>query len=722
MQHHSSIHASILLGAALALCFGLSAGLAPSTSAGEAPQQRVPGTIEIQGSPDGIEKYVIVEAFPNLRFDRPIWIGHAPDGGDYLWVMEQGGLIKVFENDRDVKKATVALDLRKQILRSHAEEGLLSMAFSPQFKSNKTVFIAYSAGNPRRLLVSRFETSGTRRRIRSNTEALVLRQRQPYGNHNGGCLAFGPDGYLYVSVGDGGSFGDPDNQAQNLENWLGSILRVEVVGKKGFTVPPDNPLVGVQHARPEIWAYGFQNVRRFSFDRLTGDLWAGDVGNAKLQEINLVKRGCNYGWSLREGKEQFKEGRSLVPLEDPLLALASDEASRIIGGQVYRGKRMPDLIGAYVFGDLGKGNLWALRSDGKEIKENLLIGRGRGITSFGDDKDGEIFITSFDGKIHTLAPWTGHKPKGRFPRRLSDTGLIKDMLTLEPHPSMVPYSINMPLWNDGAHKRRYVMLPGTKTIKVAKDGSFEFPVGTIFMKHFYIGEESKGPLPGSRLETRLFLRRPRGWAGYTYVWDSKQEEAILLDGRLDQRRVDASTADKTVHWTFPSRSDCMSCHTEAGGRVLGFRIEQINRMHDYGGKSENQIDVFNRLGFFDGTVGTSGKPWPDCEDEKADLDTWVRAYMDVACAMCHQPDGPGNALIDLRFETKLKDSNLLNRRPGQWNLDVYNGRLLVPGNPKRSLLYVRLDRTDELGMPPVAHNMPDKVGMAKIEKWILGLK
>ncbi len=712
--------------AALAFMALLAVAIAPSMPSGSAepPALRTAGTIEIAGSPDGIEPFMLYEAFPNLRFERPVWIGQPPDGTDYLWVAEQGGLIKVFKNERSVSKATVALDLRKKVARGHREEGLQCVAFHPDFKKNKTIYVTYSADSPRRLVLSRFETSGSRRRVRANTERELLRQRQPYGNHNGGCIAFGPDGKLYLSLGDGGSRGDPQGHAQNLDTWLGTILRLDVSDKTKVSAPDDNPFVGVQHTEPEIWAYGLQNPRRFSFDRLTGDLWVGDVGNVKFQEINLIEKGGNYGWNLLEGTETFKAGKALVDLREPLAVLGPDESQRITGGVVYRGRKLPGLIGAYVYGDAVAGSVWALRSDGKNVTENLLLGRGQGVSSFGEDRNGEIYLTTYAGKVLTLRPWSGHKPKGSFPRRLSDTGLFTDMTAMTPHPSLIEYSLNMPLWSDGAHKQRFVMLPGMEKIKVDKRGNFDFPVGTIFVKTFYLGEKERGPLPGSRLETRLFLRQQRGWVGYTYVWDDEQRDAHLLDKRLEQPREDLKDDEgNPVNWTFPSRADCMACHTEVAGRVLGFRLEQINRVHDYGGTKLNQLDVFNKLGMFEGKVTPKMKAWPDWEDPKANERVAVRAWLDSNCAMCHQPNGPGNALIDLRFETPIEETNMIDRRPGQWDLDIYKARLLVPGNHKRSLLHARMKLTSNpLGMPPIAYNVMDKKAMERIARWIDSLK
>ena len=328
MPNHRTLSKSLFCVFAVTLSLGVLLASGPPSALGEPPAERVPGDVTIPGNPDGVDPYILVEAFPNLKFERPIWIGHAPGDDKNLWVMEQGGRVLIFENKRDVKKYSVALDLRKKVLRSHNVEGLQGLAFCPNFQKNKTLYLSYSAGKPRRLVLSRFTASGSRKRVMANSEEVLLRQQQAYGNHNGGCLAFGPDGMLYLSMGDGGSHGDPRGHGQNLQSWPGSILRIDVSKKsvsknraskkRGYAVPADNPFVGVPHTKGEIWAFGLQNPRRFSFDPVTERLWAGDVGNDKFQEIDLIEKGANYGWALREGESVFQEGRSLVAPKDPV--------------------------------------------------------------------------------------------------------------------------------------------------------------------------------------------------------------------------------------------------------------------------------------------------------------------------------------------------------------------------------------------------------------------
>ncbi len=348
--------------------------------------------------------YRPVEAFPALRFENPLFIAQPRDGADRFFVVEQGGRVLAFDKDAD--KADVALDIKPKIRLTHNEEGLLGLAFHPRFKSNNYVFLFYSVAksNPRRSRVSRFTYDPGRGVIDPASEKKILEVRKMYGNHNGGMIEFGPDGYLYVSLGDGGGQGDPQSNGQNTGTLLGKILRINVdrsADGKPYAIPLDNPLLADPAARPEIWAYGFRNVWRFSFDRETGALWAGDVGERSWEEIDIVKKGGNYGWNVREGKHPFKETGEKGPFIEPVLDLGRGDAQSVTGGYVYRGKRLKDLTGAYIYGDFMTGKIWALRYDGKKAEQEQ-IAQGELISSFGEDREGEIYFTSYDGKVYTL--------------------------------------------------------------------------------------------------------------------------------------------------------------------------------------------------------------------------------------------------------------------------------------------------------------------------------
>jgi glucose/arabinose dehydrogenase len=356
----------------------------------------------------------LVEAFPRLQFERPLYLAELPDGSGRLVLLEQDGRIHLFENRPDADATELALDLTGQVRRVHNEEGLLGLAFHPGFAANRQVFLFYSASDPRRDVLSRFTFDEDRRKILRSSEEVLLEVTQPWGNHNGGMIEFGPDGFLYVSYGDGGAAGDPHGNAQNLRSLLGKILRIDVDRcdpGRPYAVPPDNPFVDTPGARPEIWAWGLRNVWRFSFDRATGRLWAGDVGQYKWEEIDLIEKGGNYGWNFREGAHPYAHSRKKQKLTppadrvfiDPIVEHFRTEARSITGGYVYRGRRLPTLAGAYLYGDFVTGYLWALRYDGERVTEHWRIGEAPAPASFGEDGDGEIYIVCFDGKIYTLA-------------------------------------------------------------------------------------------------------------------------------------------------------------------------------------------------------------------------------------------------------------------------------------------------------------------------------
>src|SRR5262245_55773378 len=289
------------------------------------------------------DAYRLAEAFPALHFDRPLCLVHPGDGSGRLFVVEQAGRIHVFPERSDAASATLFLDISGSVRRVHNEEGLLALAFHPNFAQNGSFYVWYSASSPLRNVLARFQVSPRdSNRADPGSETVLLEVPKPFGNHNGSTLVFGADGYLYLSTGDGGSAGDPQGNGQNLGALLGKILRIDVdrtEGGRGYAIPADNPFVGRAGARGEVWAWGLRNVWRMSFDRDTGMLWAGDVGQDLWEEIDIIVRGANYGWNLREGMHPFRSGTSQVPLVDPVVEYSHDEGASVTGGYVYRGQR-----------------------------------------------------------------------------------------------------------------------------------------------------------------------------------------------------------------------------------------------------------------------------------------------------------------------------------------------------------------------------------------------
>ncbi len=356
----------------------------------------------------GAEKKLSVKvepAFPKLRVYRPIVVTHADDGSNRLFIASQNGIIHVIPNDRKVTRTTVYLDMKSKVVYKDKEneEGLLGLAFHPQYKKNGQFFVYYTTTDaPHTSVVSRFRVSRTdKNRADATFEEELLRIKQPFWNHNGGTLAFGPDGFLYIALGDGGKANDPFKAGQDLNNLLGSVLRIDVDRKdegKNYAVPDDNPFVDRKGAKPEIWAYGIRNIWRLAFDRKTGTCWAADVGQDLWEEIDIIRRGGNYGWNLREGKHKFGNGAGpRDDLIDPVWEYHHDIGKSITGGVVYRGKRVPQLRGKYVYADYVSGLMWALEYDEKNSKvvQNYSVQSNKlPIITFGEDENGEVYFTT----------------------------------------------------------------------------------------------------------------------------------------------------------------------------------------------------------------------------------------------------------------------------------------------------------------------------------------
>jgi glucose/arabinose dehydrogenase len=347
------------------------------------------------------------EAFPNLSFQRPVDLQHPGDGTDRLFVVEQAGLIYALDLSASEPAAEVFLDIRDRVRDQGNEEGLLGLAFHPDFERNGFFYLNYTASSPRRTVIARYSIQADSPAVAEReSERVVLEFAQPFSNHNGGQLSFGPDGYLYIATGDGGSGGDPEGNGQNLESLLGKILRIDVDGataERGYGIPEDNPFAGSGDGiREEIYAYGLRNPWRFSFDPVTGLLWAGDVGQNAIEEVDIVRKGGNYGWKVMEGTNCFSpsSGCDTTGLELPVWEYGRS-AGRSTGGFVYRGERVPELVGAYVYADFVTGRIWALHYDFQNPPVNTeILDTDLGISSFGVDVNNNLYICAFDGHIY----------------------------------------------------------------------------------------------------------------------------------------------------------------------------------------------------------------------------------------------------------------------------------------------------------------------------------
>ncbi len=352
--------------------------------------------------------YKIERAFPSLSFTYPVDLESAPDGSRRLFVVEQAGRIMVFPNSPGSSAAKVFLDIRDKV-KSGGEMGLLGLAFHPHYSSNGYFYVNYDADNPLRTIIARFKVSAADPDVADPTsEQILMEYHQPFTNHKGGQMRFGPDGYLYIGAGDGGSAGDPYNNAQNLGVLLGKILRIDVDSHSAnlqYGIPADNPFHGTG-SRGEIWAYGLRNPWRFSFDPVSGWLWVGDVGQDAIEEIDIVQRGGNYGWHIMEGRNCYNppENCDTTGLQMPVWQYHHDIGNCIIGGSVYRGTALPGLVGAYIYADFGSGRIWALRYSAPGVATNTeLLHTRLSISSFGVDDAQELYICGYDGIIYHLS-------------------------------------------------------------------------------------------------------------------------------------------------------------------------------------------------------------------------------------------------------------------------------------------------------------------------------
>lgn len=719
------------------LPFFLLLGCIRSTGSPEAPpsQSEPPRTIEpLNPSKSGLDRRPTHSTC--VAFARPVagevtlnqvfsglpalngTVGLVPspfENGRWFAIAQTGSVLSFAPNDT---QRTLAADLSGRIV-SGGEAGLLGIAFHPQAAQNRYVFLSYTAkGTGLSALQSRISrfTFVDNRTIDPNSERVVLEVAQPFNNHNGGGIAFGPDGDLYIGFGDGGGAFDPLRNGQNLNSWLGKFLRIDINvpdhSNTRYANPADNPFAS-GGGRPEIWAWGLRNPWRFSFDMATGELWAGDVGQQRLEEVNLIQRGGNYGWNTMEGSKCLVGTTcNRTGLILPVVEYGREEGASITGGFVYRGKAIPSLVGSFIYGDYVSGNVWAVtwNAQGAAVPR-LLVRTGRNISTFAQDAQGEVYVVSYNGRVEKLVPSKGERDT--VPRTLSATGCVDAQNPLKPASGLIPYEPNAPFHSDGADKTRYMALPEGQQITVQADGDFEFPVGTVLVKDF--------TWEGLRIETRLMVRHEDGdWAGYTYAWNEAQTEATLLDGSWLRTLPSGQ-------WLYPSRAQCLECHTQAAGRSLGLETAQLNGdfLYPSTGRRANQLATLEAIGVLAEPLSAPLAQLPKLTNpygaEGSD-DAKARSYLHTNCASCHRPQGPGRSMMDWRFSTPLAATNSCKVDPIAGDLGVSGAKLLLPAFPEKSLLGLRMKSTDLHRMPPISSGRVDAQGVELIDRWIRNLQ
>jgi len=675
-------------------------------------------------------------AFPRLRLNRPTHITHPPDGTNRLFVLEQTGFIRVFSNDAAATQAQVFLDLtpsgpitdpNRRVSYDGNEMGLVGLAFSPDYNTTGEFFVSYTADNPRRLAVMRGRASANPDRADASTLESVIdivKSIQTNDTHHAGMLAFGTDRMLYISSGDGGGAGDIPGNAQNLNVLLGKMLRIDVLNAKPYAIPGDNPFVNRANHRGEIWASGLRNPWRFSIDAPTGRIWLGDVGQDHREELDIIVKGGNYGWNVFEANDEFKNPQHLPRSQflAPLHSFGHQPERAIVGGYVYRGAEFPELVGRYIYGDFGSGRIWAMKSDGVTVEENLELATLSQPSGFGLDMNQSLLAVSLnEGTVWRLAR---RQPNGvTVPAQLSQTGIFASLATLQAKPGFQEYSVGAPLWSDGADKRRWLGLPATGNIVPIANLEFpwSYPVGTLLVKHFEI---TVAPNQKRRLETRVFFNHEEGWRGYTYRWREDHSEADLIDEGQDVtfevQDPGAPGGRRQQVWHFPSRAECMSCHGTSTGPVLGLTMGQLN--HDPG--NGNQLHRWNQSNIFTWDIGDVR--WyernVDPYDGNMPLKWRARSYLSANCSQCHNPLGTAPGQMDFRHHIPDDAMRVINVRASEGDHGIPNALRVKPGDPASSLLFHRMRSTDPaVRMPPLATSIKDDRAVLMIRQWIESL-
>lgn len=712
----------------LATQFG-SIALAGETG-GASPARPAWTTSRIAGRPEPPPPYRVEPVFGGLSFKQPVDLARAP-GSDRLFVLELEGRIYSFPAAGEPAEADLFLDLAAEGIGAHRAYGL---EFAPNFAASREVYVCYvlPGQQPDGTRVSRFRVPvGDPPCADPASEEVLVTWLS--GGHNGGCLKFGPDGYLYISTGDGTGPFPPDihNTGQDIGDLLSSVLRIDVAtrdDRRPYAIPADNPFVELAGARPEVWAYGFRNPWKMSFDPADGALWVGDVGWELWELVYRVQRGGNYGWSVMEGRQPVRpeSPRGPTPILPPTVDHPHTEARSVTGGCVYRGSRLSELQGAYVYGDYVTGRIWGLRHDGSQVTwHRELAASGLQIITFGEDHSGELYVVDYAGGFYRLVPNAVDGAATRFPRRLSETGLFVDAASQRPAVGVVPYRINAEPWADGVMAQRWIGLPGDSSIEVQRQ-LWQFPAGTVLAKTLALPQ---GNAAARRVETQLLHFDGVEWLGYSYAWNDDQTDALLVDaaGRQAAIELAADSAEgqpQRASWTFASRAECAVCHNPRAGSVLGFIPAQLARPAHASGDAHDFLGELGRLGML-----VPGQPrarqlvtaMVDPYDEQAPLDARARSYLHVNCAHCHRRGGGGNSALELPYELPLDRTNSLGVRPALGTFGIAGGEVIAPGDPCGSVLLYRISTIGGGRMPRAGAASFDAAGVRLIRRWIAQL-
>ncbi len=695
--------------------------------------------------------YTTQPALGALTFNAPVAVRSPLGETNRLFVVEQGGRIFVVTNLAAPTK-TLFLDLSRQVLVGQIS-GLFTLAFHPGYATNSLFFVGYNLnavtadGSGPHYRVSRFSVSADDpNSALTNSELPFITQRY---SGNGFCddMLFGPEGYLYIAVADPGQ--DAGGTVQTISsNLYGGILRIDVDQRPGnlmpnphpavttnYSIPVDNPFVGATsfngatvdptRTRTEYYAVGLRNPWRLSVDPLSGLMYVGDPGTSIYDEINVISKGGNYGWPYREGTGGGPKAANAPAGVNWINPICQHASGAIIGGVVYREQNYDQLQGTYLFGDWVSGQVFGLHYAGTHLVTAQSLTPQAGVVAFGiDPSNGDVLaINQAGGQIMRLT-YSTIVVGTSLPPTLADTGVFADLTNLTPNIGIVGYDVNVPFWSDNAQKTRWFSIPRlTGTIGFSRNGNWSFPPGTVWVKHFELELTNGVPESARRLETRLLVRTATGVYGATYRWGDSLTNATLVQSEgLDEALMiyDGSNV-RTQVWHYPSRSECLTCHTLLAGYALGFNTEQLNCDFTYPGGTGNQLRALNDAGYFTASVsGINTMPaLANATNAAVSLDYRVRSYLAANCVHCHQPGGGALAGFDCRLTTPLSASGLMNGSLVNTLGDPAN-RVITPGSPVHSALLTRIANPGPDHMPPLATSVLNQEAIDLVNAWITG--
>lgn len=718
----ASVRAHRWAVAGMAWCLGLFAGLA----------ERAPWTASrIVGSPEPPAPCRTEPAFPELRFNEPVSLAFEPKSGRWF-VGQLNGELRSFANRPDVREVEPVATLRD--VRPKLTQ-FLDFTFHPGFATNRFLFAAYTEGlgGTNRWVLSRFTVTSTEPpRLDPASEVIVITSHS--GGHDGSCVRFGPDGMIYASLGDATTPDPPDalKTGQDVSDLLSSVIRLDVDHPepgRTYRVPVDNPFVNRPGVRPEVWAYGFRNPWRMGFAE-GGALWVADVGWELWETVHRVTAGYNGGWALVEGpnpavRNDVKLGPT--PIAKPAASHPHSEAASLTGGVVYRGRRLPQFRGHFIYGDWETGKIWAL-ADRPDAQPVELVDTPFRLVTFAEDADGEVLFADYSNRcgLYRLVPNSTAGKVAEFPRRLSDTGLFADTAKQEPAPGVVSYGIAVPRWADGATSERWLAVPGKGQVTPVwnddpNNRRWQFPENTVLAKT-YSAEVTVGEATSRRrLETQVLHFNGEAWAAYSYRWNDAQTDAELVgregaNATFVQRDSHAPGGTRELSWRFAARAECLRCHNPWAGNALAFNFEQLLA-------PSKQTDL-QRL-VQSGVVAAPerwNRPHLTPASRTGDsLESHARSWLHANCAHCHRFGAGGSVASYFSFDAKLADARLLNHPPARGSFGLSNAAVIVPGHPERSVLWFRLNTEGQGHMPHLGSRRTDEAGSRWVAEWIESL-